>query len=385
MNAPWTTSRDIETRVRRRWDDGSVLRAHAGAASFVPIEVPLRAPKASDIGDDLVRVREWKAALEAGSASGRRYELVLQPVGGRHIGRNLLPTRAIVSTVGQAIAVLGVSRQVERFDQISELVHDVSAVREWVVAHPHRALDLQDALPRLIAAFAWLDAHRGSGRHLREISAPGVDTKFAEQHRSALASMLGVSATPSGFLADLGLALKPELVRLRVCPTLGLPSPLTELALRATELARLAVRPRSAIVVENQISYLSIDVPPGGIVVWGKGFEVDRVGRLPWLSDVPVHYWGDIDTHGFAILDRLRAWLPHTRSVLMDRETLLEHRDRWVSEPRPASSTLTRLSAPEHDLYVDLVTDRLGERVRLEQELVDWGWATRELGSARQA
>ena len=82
-------------------------------------------------------------------------------------------------------------------------------------------------------------------------------------------------------------------------------------------------------------------MPEDGVVIWGKGFEVDRVGRLPWLADVEVVYWGDIDTHGFAILDRLRAWLPQTRSVLMDRETLLAHRDRWGTEDRPATSALS--------------------------------------------
>lgn len=100
--------------------------------------------------------------------------------------------------------------------------------------------------------------------------------------------------------------------------------------MRSEELAQLDVRPRIAVVIENEVSYLSAEVPDGGIVFWGKGFEVDNVGRLPWLGGVDVVYWGDIDTHGFAILDRLRAWLPATRSVLMDRVTLLQHRDRWV-------------------------------------------------------
>ncbi|MDX6301695.1 MAG: hypothetical protein QOF53_2909, partial [Nocardioidaceae bacterium] len=63
---------------------------------------------------------------------------------------------------------------------------------------------------------------------------------------------------------------------------------------------------------------LSVDVPRDGII-WGKGFDADRVGSLPWLVDVDLTYWGDIDTHGFAILDRLRAWLPQTQSTLMDR------------------------------------------------------------------
>lgn len=88
---------------------------------------------------------------------------------------------------------------------------------------------------------------------------------------------------------------------------------------------------------------------------------------------------GDIDTHGFAILDRLRAWMPAARSVLMDRETLLAHRDRWVAEDRPASSNLTRLTPDEQDVYADLVEDRLAERVRLEQERIDWSWVEERL------
>jgi hypothetical protein len=375
--------RDIEAKVRRRWDDGSLLHGHAGASQFIPIEIPVRGPKASEIGDDFVAVRDWVAALNAGSAAGRRYDVVFGQVGGRHIGRNALPSRVIVSTTDQAWALLGVGQLVEQFDTLLALADTTPAVRDWMLTHPHRALDLADAMPQLIAAFRWLDTHRGSGSYLREISAPGVDTKFAEKHRSVLATMLRVSFTAAGFLNDLGLQAKPEMVRVRVSPSLGLPAPLSELALRANELRELAISPRSAIVVENEITYLSVAVPDGGVVMWGKGFDVDRVGRLPWLADIPVMYWGDIDTHGFAILDRLRAWLPDARSVLMDRKTLLVHRDRWGSEDRPATSSLTRLTAAELELYTDLVTDRLGRRIRLEQERVDWTAATVALRQAQ--
>lgn len=384
MTHGWTTWRDIEERVRRRWDDGSLLRAHAGAAAFAAIEIPVRGPRASEIGDDFVAVREWISALSAGSDNGRRYDVVLGQVGGRHFGRNALPSRVVVSTMDQAWSLLGVRREVDRFGELLEPAATTPAVRTWVLAHPHRALELAEEMPQLLAAFEWLDTHRDTGRYLREISAPGVDTKFAEKHRPVLAAMLGVSSTAAGFLTDLGLRAKPEMVRIRVSSSLGLPTPISELALRATELRELAIAPRSAIVIENEVTYLSVDVPDDGIVIWGKGFEVDRVGRLPWLADIPVIYWGDIDTHGFAILDRLRAWLPAACSILMDRETLLAHRERWVSEDRPATSSLTRLTRAELDLYTDLVTDRLGRRVRLEQERVDWAAATTALEQAQQ-
>lgn len=382
MRGEWTTPDDIVAKVRRRWDDGALLRAHSSNAPFDVIEIPLRGPKPSEIGDDLGAVREWVALLDASRRDDRRYALIWQAVGGRSIGRNVLPSRAVVSSFDQAWTLLGVRETLRQFDEILDMVDSNTRVRDWVVDHPHRAVAMRDEFPRLLAAFRWLDTHRNSGLYLREISAPGVDTKFAEKHRSVLAAMLGVSSTASGFLSALGLMAKPEFIRARPAATIGLSLQATELAMRTTEMAALAIQPRSAIVVENEITYLSVDVPEDGIVIWGKGFEVDRVGRMPWLSNVDVVYWGDIDTHGLAILDRLRVWLPQTRSVMMDRETLMAHRERWVVEDRPATSSLTHLTGPEHELFTDLVTDALGDRVRLEQERVDWEWAERCLAVA---
>lgn len=379
MSRAWTTPSDIAAKVRPRWEDGSLLRAYASDGAFEPIDIPLHGPRPSEIGDDLAAVRGWITLLDEGRRGDRRYELTWQVVGGRSIGRNALPARAVLSTFDQAWALLGVHETVRRFDDVLAVIGEHHAVRSWVIAHPHRGLALQEDLRRLIAAYDWLDGHRGSGLYLRQISAPGVDTKFAEQHRGVLAAMLDVPQTPGGFLSALGLRGKPEFVRLRPAPTLGLPAPVSELGLRAGEVAQLDLKPRTAIVVENEITYLSVEVPTDGVVIWGKGFEVDRIGRLPWLLDAEVAYWGDLDTHGFAILDRLRAWLPKTRSVLMDRDTLLAHRDRWGSEDRPARSLLSRLTAPELDLYRDLVTDAFGERVRLEQERIDWDWARQRL------
>jgi hypothetical protein len=43
-------------------------------------------------------------------------------------------------------------------------------------------------------------------------------------------------------------------------------------------------------------------------------------------------YWGGIDTHGFAILDRLRASIPGAALLLMDENTLQAHRHVWGQE-----------------------------------------------------
>ncbi|MBW0091314.1 TerD family protein, partial [Pseudonocardia sp. KRD-188] len=63
-------------------------------------------------------------------------------------------------------------------------------VRRWVTDHPLRSLRTAHEWAPLLAAYRWLDQARGSGRHLREITAPGVDTKFVERHRDLLAALL---------------------------------------------------------------------------------------------------------------------------------------------------------------------------------------------------
>ena len=81
------------------------------------------------------------------------------------------------------------------------------------------------------------------------------------------------------------------------------------------------------------------------------GFEV--LAQAAWLRQCHVHYWGDIDTHGFAILDRLRAHLPHARSLLMDRATLLEFEVHWGVEDTPTQRDLIRLNDDERATPVE--------------------------------
>lgn len=375
----WTTTADIRTRVRRRWDDGTLLRALAADQPFPVVDVPLRGPRPAQIGDDLDAVRGWIAALDAGRHDDAHYELDYATIGGRLIGRNELPVRARVTSYRQAWALLGVGGEARKYAEILELVASEPTVHAWVAAQPLRALALAGDWPGLLSGYRWLIEARGSAKYLRQITAPGVDTKFVERHRPVLAQLLGVPSSASGFVDALGLRGKSEVVRLRASPGLGIAAPFSETSVRLDELAGLELSVGTAVIIENEITFLSVPVPADGLVLWGKGFEVNRPGSLPWLRTAEVYYWGDLDTHGFAILNQLRAWLPQSRSFLMDRNTLLGHRDRWVRENSPTAADLNRLTTDEAALYADLVTDRFGDHVRLEQERIDWTWAERHL------
>ena len=133
------------------------------------------------------------------------------------------------------------------------------------------------------------------------------------------------------------------------------------------------------IVTENLVNFLALPERPGSLAIYGGGYGFSSLRDAAWLRDCEVLYWGDLDTHGFRILDELRAVHPHVVSVLMDEATLLEHRDVWGSEPQPSTAALTRLTDEESALYQALGNGTFGPAVRLEQELIRWDWAQQRL------
>ncbi|MDR3069262.1 MAG: DUF3322 domain-containing protein, partial [Cellulomonas sp.] len=188
----WTTSADIRTKVRRRWDDQTLLRALACDDPFPAVSVTLHGPPVAQIGDDLLAVQDWVARLERGARADTCYGLEYADVGGRAFGRNRLPARAHVTSYDQAWALLKVADQVGRYLDILTEASGEPAVRAWVAQHPFRALRLDASWTAMLAAFRWLSQARGSGVYVRQITAPGVDTKFVERYRGTLAQMLGV-------------------------------------------------------------------------------------------------------------------------------------------------------------------------------------------------
>lgn len=378
MSRPWRTIEDVRAAVLRHWKDGSLLRAHALGEPFPTVEVPLGGPTASQIEARWAEVRQWATSLSSSSQDETLYELQHRAVGGRTVGRNSLPHRAVVAHYEQAWALLKVSAEVQVFERLLEST-TAQACRQWALDHPLKTIDLANQWGRLLAAYQWLADSRDSGRYLRQIDAPGVDTKFVESHRGVLSSMLGAPVSKGALEQELGLSVKPSYVRLRLDPRVGPTAGVSELSVRTEELPALNLQCETVLMVENEITYLTVPVPPGGAVVWGKGFEAQRTQVLAEFSETPVYYWGDLDTHGFAILHGVRAALPQTQSVLMDRQTLLEHRSRWGVEPSPTAARLSRLTPAENSVYEDLVSGRYADRLRLEQERIDWSWALERL------
>ena len=140
---------------------------------------------------------------------------------------------------------------------------------------------------------------------------------------------------------------------------------------------------RRVFITENEINFLTFPPVQGSLVVFGAGYGFAALAGTHWLQRCAVHYWGDIDTHGLAILDQLRASVPHAQSLLMDEATLLAHRAHWGQEPTPVLHDLPRLTAAEAALFDGLRQHQWQTQpqvqLRLEQERIGFGWVQQAL------
>ena len=338
-----------------------------------PLSFPIRGPSARQIGERLAEVRQWAGEWAQAARGPLRVEY--KQVGGRHFGSNSIPCRAWLDGFDDAWALLSAGPDVRRLTGLIEAARGTRLV-PWLTDHPMRALRLASSWDKLLATVRWIEQRQVPGMYLRQVDVPGVDTKFIERHTGVLAELLDAQLDPSrvtagaaDFAGRYGFLRRPGYVRFRVPGTFR---GFSELSVRVDELAMPPDGITRAFVIENEITYLAFPVPAGAAVIFGGGFAVPVLESLAWLARLDVSYWGDIDTHGFAILNRLRHHLPQARSLLMDRATLLDHRDQWVTEPSPTMVTLDRLDGAESSLYADLITDAYAPSVRLEQERISF-------------
>jgi hypothetical protein len=232
---------------------------------------------------------------------------------------------------------------------------------------------------RLESLLAWLNANPMSNLYPRQLPIAGIDSKWLESRRGLVTDLVAAlrQMDPAGtdFYQCCGLRPAPNQIHLRILdPALrkGVGG-LGDITAPVNEVAKLTLPIQCVFVVENLQTGLAFGELPGTVILMGLGYGVDLLADVRWLQNAESFYWGDIDTHGFAILSRARSHLPNLKSLLMDEEMLLRHKTLWVEEKQQhPADRLADLTDGEQSIYCGLKQHRWGINVRLEQERISW-------------
>lgn len=361
----------IKSQLRKKWVSGAILRGE--------VEYPFKiAVSASSVtGANTLAITEWKKELL--SRDGCGYRVVLEEVNSRTYGRNTLPVAVLIDNELDAVKLLSCRAD---FEAYKEIVSDSETIElgvdAWVRLHPFKSIAHHKHWFKIVKTVRWLLNNIEPSIYLRQAAIPGVHTKFIYQHKVDIESIFCHVAghvklkESKHFEERFGFLMDSPSIRMRILDPKLKPLGVTDLTLPSSELETLRMPVKRVFITENLVNCLAFPDVPDSIILFGKGYGFAHWEKINWMRDCDVFYWGDIDTHGFSILNQFRATFPNAKSLLMDMGTFLSNTDSVVDEPKQSVARLDRLTQDERKMYYSLLPDGECQHKRLEQELIPY-------------
>lgn len=343
---------DVQRWAESLFDD--FLRSLLTGADF--FSPPKRRERLGRVpaGDDPLAFRDAVQPLWDGSkaARGFGYIVVLEAKQRRSRGGQNEPVAVELGSRDDFLRLLDREKVVEGFEADAHLLlQNLPDVLPALLSRPRLILENHGAWPGIIEVVDYLRRHPRPGCFVRALPV-SVPTKFIERHETAIEALLAVlpeaAFRPDGdsFAERCGFAANEGSIRGRfLCPQLqtdlGFPAFAADLELRVSAWASITLPTDCRVIVcENRANFLALPPLPRTLALWGAGgAATGHFPRLPWLQNVEIIYWGDMDPSGYAILAHLRRSFPRLRSVLMDDDVLRLHPE-LIAEAKPASGQI---------------------------------------------
>ena len=327
----------------------------------------------------------WRRRLPPGSHSLEPlWEIEEKTI--RYMGRQSLPGRVILREARMVLRMLGMEAKADWFQEAyCRIREELPSLKEWFFARQH-LIYAQQFYPALLAVGKYLLTHPGE-KYLREYEIPGIDTKFLEHHGRLFRELYNALYPERGVenAAQLHkqLAIRPlptADICVRILDADVSCCGLREFFLSPQMLDRLKLPLRRVFIVENKMNVYTFPAVKDSLLLGGAGYDIlEAATAASWLPDCPeVWYWGDLDSHGFAILSQLRDRIPQLRSLLMDRSTIRAAAAMAVPDTGDCAAIPKNLSVEEKSAWQLLRQ----QKWRIEQERLDKSLVVRALSAA---
>lgn len=267
--------------------------------------------------------------------TGFGYRLVFDERNTRRHGIQSVPARISFDSEEDFFTFIGKTKEAEKIIHwVNQLREKIPVLKPWANQNPRKVLKHLDAWPGLINVLLYFRDNPRPRMFIRELPIK-VHTKFIEQHEGILRELLAIiipehiNQDGNTFEEQFNLKSAVPLIRIRRLDDVVDADIFTlsdDLAIPADVFKRLTPQCRYVVVVENQMTFLTLPPLDNTIAVYGGGFKVENLKKAAWLKSKTIIYWGDIDVHGFLILSLVRKYFPSTISIMMDEETFRRFR-----------------------------------------------------------
>lgn len=319
--------------------------------------------------------------------TGFGYDIVWEERNYRRLGTQNIPGTVLFSEQADYVRFLKKQTEVQQFQSDYNLIQThCPELADWAQSKPLKVVAHAGNWQGLLDVCVYLRDHPRPNCYLRELPLV-VDTKFVEKNKGILSELLPIAAPQTAgsdinsFEKHFGFRSKQPLVRMRFLdPQLAarLGFSIADFATPLDQFSRLPFGENTVLIVENEMTFLTLPHLPGTIAIFGAGDAAALLTNVKWLACCRLFYWGDMDSHGFETLSHLRQTFPHTVSILMDEDTFASHSAFVVKAGTTSSFGKLELVATEQALYNQLVENG----TLLEQERIPNSYSTPRLGQA---
>jgi hypothetical protein len=383
---PFINPKTIKERAEKIWQRGDLHKAYLENNLLFPLVIPLANFSAKELLSEFSQVQNVLSVLRQDSQK-HGYLIQNKAINHRQLGEQKIPSAIEFSDELVFLRYLGKAQEFSQFKiLVTHTLQQYPILQDWLIRYPFKMMGFANNWDKLLSVCDYFIHHLRPNCYLRQLDIVGVDSKFIEQHKSILSELfeqvlpetardLTVTGLSNhGFERRYGLRYELPQVRLRILDKNLAICGLTDLTLTLNEFNQLDLPIITVFITENKMNGLAFPDFPQAIVIFGLGYAVDLLAEARCLKTARIYYWGDLDTHGFAILSRMRRYFSHTQSLLMNQETLQAFEHLWVQEPENNAVTyeLQNLTASEQGLFQWLKQRPVQEKVRLEQERISY-------------
>lgn len=375
---PILNPKDLKNRVEKYWQQGKLHKAWLTHEALFPLSFNIPTPSANELLHQFSDIQTAIKCLKQDSIK-HAYQLNYKTIQHQKLGTQTLPEAIIFNEEQYLLHYLNKTAEFNLFKQLCALtLKRYDALNNWLIRYPFKLMDYADVWLQLLAVCDYFIQQPLPNVYLRQLDIPTIDSKFIEKHQAILTELLDIvlpdnaryaeitGLSHHGFARRYGLRYDLPTCRFRLLDSSLYLQGLSDLTVTVSEFKQLDLNIKTVFIVENKITGLAFPDFPNAMVIFGLGYSVELLQDIPLLQRADLYYWGDLDTHGFAILSRLRSYYPQLKSFLMTENLLHEFQQLIIAEPKVYSAIPEYLTAEELAVFLYLQHHAL----RLEQEFI---------------
>jgi hypothetical protein len=372
------TKQTITKKLTTLYSKAEHLKAHLNQEPF-EVNFSFKRLSQKDIENNFNQINQWIKELNQLS-----FEVEFSSVSYRSLGEQSLPCSLVVNQE-QFLTYLGKKRDFSKhMTLLKESFSQFPSLKSLLIKEPKLIMEYVEVWDRLLRVCHYFVESPRPNLYIRELEIEEVDSKFIEQYKRVLDKLLETILEASfydkeiskishyGFEKKYGLKYDLPTIRFRILDQNYYICGLDDLSLPLNLFKNLDLACQNVYITENKINGLSFPQRKESMVIFGLGYGIESLKEVTWLQNKNIYYWGDIDTHGFAMLSQIRSYFPLSQSILMNEETVMRFKHLAVNESKPFKGELPNLTEEEQIIFDRLKDNYYGEALRIEQERISY-------------